>query len=523
MKKTRLDSDPKERLWQKAAAQRTRPYYYQTFVFALLLYRWLSGQEQDYLARSLFKTEALAETFMTSLTDEGESAAFPPSWYAQLASVLGYVIEPAFLWPELVKKAQAGSLDIKYCQYVFHDFEMNTRLNPQAEPVFSGLFFGLETRVSYREANVLQEQKLLCETVLLIDEACPADAPADTAAALFDWLLLQYARDSVRRDDFSFTPPALCELMARISTADVQPGSLPVSVFDPFCGSGTLLLQTGQMMGRDSRVLYWGQDLNPDSFCRARMNLLIHGIPWQDIQLRQADALGPDWPEGQPGHPRLFDAVVMHAPFSLPYEMQPDFQRDPRFDELHRLPARSRSDILFLLAGLYHLNRTGTLAALSTHGLLFRGGVDADFRRMLVEKNQLDAIIGLPPGLLYNTALPCVLLVLKKQRERSEVLFIDAARMGQKHRTLIELSSRDIQRIFQTYAEYQAVPDFAQVVSAETIRENTYNLSLARYVQSEPEDNGPGLEELETRLVRVQKEIGELETRLDELLKKLSD
>lgn len=259
---------------------------------------------------------------------------------------------------------------------------------------------------------------------------------------------------------------------------------------DVACGSGSLLLTVGKHLSKEAQknLEYYGQEMNTATYNLCRMNLLLHNVRPERMTIKNGDTLAEDWPE-DPDHPNegvQFDAVVMNPPYSLKNWNRADLKvSDPRFELAGTLPPSSKGDFAFLLHGLFHLGQKGTMAILLPHGVLFRGASEGEIRKRLLEKNYIDAIIGLPSNLFTNTGIPVVVLILKKNRHLGEpVLFVDASQEFTKEGKQNVLREKDIARIVDTYTLRRETEGYSCLASLAEIKENDYNLNIPRYVSS---------------------------------------
>ena len=227
---------------------------------------------------------------------------------------------------------------------------------------------------------------------------------------------------------------------------------------------------------------------------------------------------GPD-PQGV-DRPRTFDAVVANPPYSAHWDNNETKMKDPRFKDYGKLAPRTKADYAFILHGLYHLGEYGTMADVLPHGVLFRGAAEGQIRKTIIEKNYLDAVIGLPANLFYGVTIPTTILVFKKKaRKTKDILFIDASKEFEKERNQNKLIDENISKIIETYRNRVDVDKYAHVASREEVKENEYNLNIPRYVDTFEEEPIIDLEEVNKLLEQDKQEIAELEAKINEQLK----
>lgn len=294
-------------------------------------------------------------------------------------------------------------------------------------------------------------------------------------------------------------------------------------------GSGSLLLTVGNELpqrGQTGAVKYFGQELNTTTFNLARMNLMMHGVTYSNMTLSNADTLERDWPDGPDARgidrPRSFDAVVANPPYSARWDNAKTKLKDPRFSDYGKLAPASKADFAFVLHSYYHLNQTGTMAIVLPHGVLFRGAAEAKIRKtLIVDKNALDTVIGLPANLFYGTSIPTTILVLKRNRKTKDILFIDASAGFEKVKNQNLLRDEDIDKIITTAIARKDVDKYAHLATREEIEANDYNLNIPRYVDTFEEEEPIDLDAVNRQLKQDDAEIAKLEAEIDKQLREL--
>ena len=262
------------------------------------------------------------------------------------------------------------------------------------------------------------------------------------------------------------------------------------AIYDPTVGSGSLLLTVKKHLAEDVQkdLCYYGQEKNTATYNLTRMNLLLHGVRPEKMEIKNGDTLSQDWPEDpeRPNQGVLFDAVVMNPPYSAKNWNRSGLKvSDPRFEVASVLPPDSKGDFAFLLHGLFHLGENGTMAIVLPHGVLFRGASEGDIRQRLIEKNYIDTIIGLPNNLFTNTGIPVIVMILKKNREiGAPVLIIDASHSFVKIGKQNALQEKDIAKIVDTYVERAEIKGYSHLATREEILKNDYNMNIPRYVEA---------------------------------------
>lgn len=254
----------------------------------------------------------------------------------------------------------------------------------------------------------------------------------------------------------------------------------------------------------ERQVHYHGQELNTTTYNLARMNLILHGVDKDRMNLNNGDTLDADWPTEEP---HQFDAVVMNPPYSAKWSAADKFLSDPRFERFGKLAPKSKADFAFLLHGFYHLKDTGTMAIVLPHGVLFRGAAEGAIRQALLEMGAIDAVIGLPANIFYGTSIPTTVIVLKKNRENRDVLFIDASNDFDKQKNQNVLLPEHIEKIVQAYKQRENIDKYTHVASFEEIKENDFNLNIPRYVDTFEEEEPIDLVKVSEELAQVEAEM----------------
>lgn len=333
-------------------------------------------------------------------------------------------------------------------------------------------------------ANAQKQADTIANVIKAIGGLEIVHAPGDILGDTYEYLIGQFVSETGKKAREFYTPQKVSELLTKLTLVDKNyPGGM--TVYDPAMGSGSLLLNfrkfIDEVNGKPDEVIYYGQEINMSTFNLAKMNMILHGVDESNQHLRNGDTLDEDWP---PISPVMFDAVVMNPPYSLHWSANKGFLQDPRFSPYGVLAPKSKADYAFLLHGFYHLKNTGTMAIILPHGVLFRGAAEGKIRKKLLEDGSIDAVIRLPANLFYNTSIPTVILVLKKDKDDRSVMFIDASKGFEKKKNQNELREEDIQKILDTYEKREDVKRYAHLAKYDEIEENNFNLNIPRYVDT---------------------------------------
>ena len=356
------------------------------------------------------------------------------------------------------------------------------------------------------------------------------DQQGDILGDAYEYLIGQFAAGSGKKAGEFYTPQQISTILSRIVTLDCQnPSSSPKnelrSILDFACGSGSLLLNVNNQMKNNGGKIgkIYGQEKNITTFNLARMNMLLHELHDSQFEIFHGDTLTNDWPmlkESNPVKPVTFDAVVANPPFSLKWDPDDEASNDPRFKNYGVAP-KSAADFAFLLHGFHYLSDGGTMAIILPHGVLFRGGAEANIRKKLIHDDNIDCIIGLPSNLFYSTGIPVCIIVLKKCRKTDDVLFINAAECYEKGKKQNMLLPEHIDDIVETYRSRNEKDRYSRRVSLKEIKENDYNLNITRYVSLAQEEVQIDLSANHAKLADIEANIKESREKFNGFLKEL--
>ncbi len=361
--------------------------------------------------------------------------------------------------------------------------------------------------------------------------------PADVIGDAYEYMIGQFASMAGKKAGSFYTPAAVSEIMARI--VNVQPGE---RVYDPTCGSGSLLIKTAKRQNINE-VSIFGQEVNGSSVAMAKMNMYIHEI--RDAKIGWGDTLANPVFLDSDGNLLQFDAIVANMPFSKDKwasgfnpggessgKGKKEFKMEPSLDKFHRfdwgVPPASKGDWAFLLHMIASLSVNGRIAAVAPHGVLFRGASEGRIRQRVIEENLLDAVIGLPENLFYGTSIPACILVFKKNRPTTDILFVDASKNDEEGNSRYikatkqdELGQKHIDAIVDAYLRRTEQEKFAHVATLNEIKENDHNLNIPRYVDNFEEEELIDIEEVKGNIERLKAEIASAEAQMAQYLKEL--
>ena len=492
---------------------------YKNYILPFMFYRYLSENQEKYIEEN-----SLEEFYTVEDKEEKEE------YLADISSGIGYVITPEYTWKKLVEKIENHQIVASDFQEMFQLFYSNALKNGVAGEELATVFSDVNLGDSRLGASTNERARALNDIVLMINDfTFKDDSGRDILGDVYEYLIGQFAANAGKKGGEFYTPHEVSKVLAKLVTLNYQNKDEQFRVYDPTMGSGSLLLTVQKALpnkDQENSVDFYGQELNTTTFNLARMNLMMHDVNYQNMNLRRGDTLEIDWPFNKKDGievPQKFDAVVANPPYSQKWDIKGiDRTKDSRFN--YGVAPASKADYAFILHGLYHLDKTGTMAIVLPHGVLFRGASEGKIRKNIIDNNLLDAVIGLPANLFYGTSIPTCILVFKGAEARGEnkdVLFIDASSDFEKGKNQNKLTDEHIAKIIDTYKNRENVEKYAHVATLEEIKENDYNLNIPRYVDTFEEEDEIILSDVAKELQEVQKEIDETQKELFDLFNQL--
>lgn len=471
------------RIWQIANDLRgsMEASEYKDYILGFIFYKYLSDNEYDFLIQEGYEDSDI-EHISEENTDEVE-------W---IQNNIGYFIAPENLFQTWVDLGNQFSVD--NVMTALSAFQRNISSNRQHQKVFGGIFQTLETGLQNLGSTTKAQTRQVRGLVNLIKDIPTINDEYDVLGYIYEYLIGHFAAGAGKKAGEFYTPNEVSQFMSEVIADHVKDRNT-IEVYDPTSGSGTLLITIGQAyeLHQDSKdnVKYYAQDNIRSTEILTRMNLIMRGVKPSNIVTRNGDSLEQDFPyfdESDPEgtyNPVFVDAVVANPPYSQKWDSE-DKEQDPRFAN-YGLAPRSKADYAFLLHSLYHVKSDGIMTIVLPHGVLFRGGEEGRIRKNLVDKNNIDAIIGLPANIFYGTGIPTTVIVLKKEKDNTDILFVDASKGFEKAGNQNVLRAQDIKRMADTVIQRKEVENYSYIASLEEIQENDYNLNISRYVDSSEE------------------------------------
>ncbi|MEG0293418.1 type I restriction-modification system subunit M [Enterococcus sp.] len=498
-------------LWNSADILRSKmdASEYKNYLLGLVFYKYLSDRMLHY-AVELLEEEA---TNLVSAQEKFSKAFEDEDVREDLIDALkyeySYVIEPELTFTALVTEINNGEFQLESLAQGFRNIE-------QASELFENLFEDVDL-YSRRLGSTPQKQNQMISSIMKELADLDLSHQGDVLGDAYEYLIGQFAASSGKKAGEFYTPQAVSELMTRIAI-DGKEDQKGFTIYDPTMGSGSLMLNAKKYSNESGTIEYFGQELNTSTFNLARMNMILHGVDIANQHLQNGDTLDADWPTDEPTN---FDAVLMNPPYSAKWGAEKGFLEDARFSPYGVLAPKSKADFAFLLHGYYHLKDSGVMTIVLPHGVLFRGAAEGKIRKILLENSTIDAVIGLPANIFFNTSIPTTVIVLKKNKEKRDVLFIDASQEFTKEKNQNILEEAHIERILETYRKRENVEKYAHLASFDEIQENDFNLNIPRYVDTFEEEEPISLAEVSKELFEINQSIVEAEKELFSMMQEL--
>jgi len=388
-------------------------------------------------------------------------------------------------------------------------------MGTDSEVDFENLFEDLDLTSSKLGKSESAKNELIVKVLEHLDKIDfrLEDTESDVLGDAYEYLIGQFASGAGKKAGEFYTPQQVSMILAKIVSTGKEKLK---SVYDPTCGSGSLLLRVAKEVKEVSG--FYGQESNPTTYNLCRMNMIMHDVHFRKFDIRNEDTL-----EHPQHRDQRFEAVVANPPFSAKWSASPLFMSDDRFSAYGKLAPGSKADFAFVQHMVSQLTDNGTMACVLPHGVLFRGAAEGHIRKYLIHTcNYLDTVIGLPANIFYGTSIPTCILVLKKKREHvGNILFIDASQHFEKAKNQNYLRTEDIDKIVSTYRDRKTEDKYSYVASLEEVRENDYNLNIPRYVDTFEEEEPVDLQAVSDELKALDREMKETDKVIANFCKEL--
>lgn len=483
---------------------------FKSYVLGILFYRFISENLTAYLNKEEGRTGNTNFNY-TNIPDK--DAEFGRS---DTVKEKGFYILPSELFINVRKKAKTDENLNETLRSVFKNIE-NSAKGTDSEDDLKGLFDDIDVNSNKLGGTVQRRNGQLIKILDAIGDLKLGDFQENTIDAFgdaYEFLMTMYASNAGKSGGEFFTPQEVSELLAEITVV----GKKQVNkVYDPACGSGSLLLKFAKVLGKENvRQGFYGQEVNISTFNLCRINMFLHDINYEKFDIAHGDTLtDPKHWDDEP-----FDAIVSNPPYSIKWEgdANPLLINDPRFSPAGVLAPKSKADLAFTLHMLHWLSTSGTAAIVEFPGVLYRGGAEKKIRKYLIDNNYIDAVIQLPPDLFFGTGIGTCIIVLKKSKKDNATLFIDASaefvRGGNKNK----ITDANRKKVLNAYIERADYNHFAKLVPNKDIAENDYNIAVSSYVEQENTTEEVDIEKLNAHIADIVIKQNKLRTAIDEIV-----
>lgn len=486
---------------------------FKSYVLGMLFYRFISENLTAYLNESEHKAGAAGFGY-TALSDE--EAEFGRR---ETVTEKGFYILPSQLFANVRNHARHDENLNETLSRIFADIE-GSAVGADSEDDLKGLFDDLDVNSNRLGPTVAKRNEKLVKLLEAIGDL-PLGSFADNTIDLFgdayEYLMQMYASTAGKSGGEYYTPQEVSELLARITVVGKDEVN---KVYDPACGSGSLLLKFAKVLGPGKvRRGFFGQEINLTTYNLCRINMFLHDVNYEQFDVAHGDTLtDPQHWDDEP-----FEAIVSNPPYSIKWDgdANPLLINDPRFAPAGVLAPKSRADLAFTMHILSWLAVNGTAAIVEFPGVLYRGGAEQKIRKYLVDNNYVDAVIQLPPDLFFGTTIATCVIVLKKSKADSRVLFIDASaefvRSGNKNR----LSEANQEKVLDAFTARVDVDHFARLIEHSEIEENSYNIAVSSYVEQEDTREVVDITALNAEIAQIVARQSELRSQIDAIVAEL--
>ncbi len=452
---------------------------FRDYILGFIFYKYLSEKMEIY-ANSILKADKITYKEIKEKSNEGKH--YIEVIREEALGKLGYFLKPSELFSEVAKRGN-GNGD-KESNFIIEDLEKiltNIQLSTmgtESEEDFDNLFEDMDLNSTKLGKTPEARNEIISKVLSHLDKIDfqLQHTELDVLGDAYEYLIAQFASGAGKKAGEFYTPQEVSIVLSKIVTT----GKIKLkSVYDPTCGSGSLLLRVAKEVKTVSN--FYGQELNRTTYNLARMNMILHGIHFRKFDIKQEDTLE------HPQHIDMqFEAIVANPPFSAQWSASPLFMSDDRFSQYGKLAPSSKADFAFVQHMIFHLAENGIMAIVLPHGALFRGGAEQHIRKYLIEtKNYLDAVIGLPSNIFYGTGIPTCIMVFKKCRENPEdILFIDSSNYYEKVKNQNILREEHIEKIISTFRNRTELKNYSKKAKLIDVAENDYNLNIPRYVDT---------------------------------------
>lgn len=490
---------------------------FRDYILGFIFYKYLSEKMHLY-ADKILEEDGILYTSINENTNEGKE--YLTAIREESLEKLGYFLKPSELFSAVAKRGNSQSekednFILEDLAAILNNIEQST-MGTDSEDDFDNLFEDLDLTSTKLGRTEKAKNELIAKVLAHLDKIDfqLENTELDVLGDAYEYLIGQFASGAGKKAGEFYTPQEVSKILAKIVTTGKEKLK---TVYDPTCGSGSLLLRVAKEVKEVS--MFYGQELNRTTFNLARMNMILHDVHYRRFNLKQEDTLE------HPQHlDHTFEVIVANPPFSAQWSANPLHMNEDRFSQYGKLAPKSKADFAFIQHMVHHLAENGTMAVVMPHGVLFRGAAEGHIRKYLIEdRNYLDAVIGLPANIFYGTSIPTSILVFKKCREQSEnILFIDASAHFDKVGNQNVLRDEHIEKIISTYRNRTNEDKYSYVAPLKEVAENEYNLNIPRYVDTFEEDVAVDIDAVANELISLETEIKETDKTIADFCNQLN-
>ncbi|MFM2386026.1 MAG: type restriction-modification system, subunit, partial [Bacteroidota bacterium] len=458
---------------------------FRDYILGFIFYKYLS-EKMEIFANGILKQDKIKFRHINPKLKDSQE--YLNAIQEEALEKLGYFLKPEELFTEVSKRGNGNNseedlFDVSKTNFILEDLQKiltNIQLSTMgtdSEDDFDNLFEDMDLNSTKLGKSPEQRNEIIAKVLFHLDKIDfkLENTELDVLGDAYEYLIGQFASGAGKKAGEFYTPQEVSKILAKIVTTGKQKLK---SVYDPTCGSGSLLLRVAKEVKEVNN--FYGQEMNRTTYNLARMNMILHGVHYRKFDIKQEDTL--EHPQHLNDLP--FEAIVANPPFSAEWSANPLFTSDDRFSQYGRLAPGGKADFAFVCHMIHHLAENGTMAIVLPHGVLYRGGSENHIIRYLIEnRNYLDCIIGLPPNIFYGTSIPTCILVFKKCRENpNDILFIDASENFEKAKNQNKLGANDVFNIIDTFQNRKETEKYSRKVSISEIARNEFNLNFPRYI-----------------------------------------
>jgi type I restriction enzyme M protein len=477
---------------------------FKDYILGFIFFKYLS-EKMEFYADKILEADDIKYLEILTLEDAEEQIEMLNEIRKESVENIGYFIAPSELFSQITQRGNStdDNFIIDDLAKIFNNIEQSAS-GQDSEDDFLHLFEELKLDSTKLGETPEEKNELVVKIMTHLDDI-PfklADTQRDLLGDAYEYLIAEFAASAGKKAGEFYTPQEVSMLVAKI----VATGKDRLkSVYDPTCGSGSLLLRVKREVGEVSE--FFGQEMNRTTYNLARMNMILHDVGYRDFDIQQGDTIE------KPKHlDKRFEAIVANPPFSMKWSANDLFLNDDRYSQAGKLPPKSNADYAFIQHMIHQLDENGTAAIVLPHGALFRSAAERHIRRYLIEnRNYIDTVIGLPSNMFFGTSIPACIMVFKKCRTNpDDILFIDASKHFVKGKQQNYLGFDNMEKIIEAYRDRKTIDKFSYVASLDEVAENDYNLNIPRYVDTFEEEEPIDLKAVSTEIKNIDNNINGL-------------